>query len=182
MRTILVVEDDFDTLYPLAELLRLKGHTAITASNAEQALRAARETNPDLIITDIVLPGKSGLQFIANVRDDAALKSIPIMVISGCGPMILVEAETIGADMCLEKPINVEIFWNALQGLLESRPAAGESQPTSNDPADRRTAAAEIDRLVEQLRYCSSKQEREDMLKRLKQCILEMQAVRKSCA
>lgn len=182
MRTILVVEDDFDTLYPLAELLRLKGHTAITASNAEQALRAARETKPDLIITDIVLPGKSGLQFIANVRDDMALKSIPIMVISGCGPMILVEAETIGADMCLEKPINVEIFWNALQGLLESRPIAGESPPASGDAADRRTAAAEIDRLVEQLRYCSSKQEREDMLKRLKQCILEMQAVRKSCA
>jgi DNA-binding response OmpR family regulator len=182
MRTILVVEDDFDTLYPLAELLRLKGHTAITASNAEQALRAARETKPDLIITDIVLPGKSGLQFIANVRDDAVLKSIPIMVISGCGPMILVEAETIGADMCLEKPINVEIFWNALQGLLESRSNAGDSVSAGGDPADRRTAAAEIDRLVEQLRYCSSKQEREDMLRRLKQCILEMQAVRKSCA
>src|SRR5205085_7249228 len=118
----------------------------------------------------------------ASVRDDDALKSIPIMVISGCGPMILVEAETIGADMCLEKPINVELFWNALQELLESRMNTGDLQPISSDPADRRTEAAEIDRLVEQLRYCSSKQEREDMLKRLKQCILEMQAVRKSCA
>lgn len=182
MRTILVVEDDFDTLYPLAELLRLKGHTAVTASNAEQALRTARETKPDLIITDIVLPGKSGLQFIASVRNDAALKSVPIMVISGCGPMILVEAETIGADMCLEKPINIELFWNALQGLLESKPNTEDSQLINGDSADRRTAAAEIDRLVEELRYCSSKQEREDMLKRLKQCILEMQAIRKSCA
>jgi Response regulator containing CheY-like receiver, AAA-type ATPase, and DNA-binding domains len=182
MRTILVVEDDFDTLYPLAELLRLKGHTAITASNAEQALRTARETKPDLIITDIVLPGKSGLQFIATIRNDAALKAIPIMVISGCGPMILVEAETIGADMCLEKPINIELFWNALQGLLESKPDQGDSEQVSGNTTDRRTAAAEIDRLVEQLRYCSSKQEREDMLKKLKQCILEMQALRKSCA
>ena len=138
MRTILVVEDDFDTLYPLAEMLRLKGHTAITASNAEQALRAARETKPDLIITDIVLPGKSGLQFIVSVRDDPALKSIPIMVISGCGPMILVEAETIGADMCLEKPINIELFWNALQGLLESKVNAGDLQPANGEPADRR--------------------------------------------
>jgi len=60
--------------------------------------------------------------------------------------------------------------------------SAGEAHPASGDPADRRTAAAEIDQLVEQLRYCSSKQEREDMLKRLKQCILEMQAMRKSCA
>jgi len=182
MRTILVVEDDFDTLYPLAELLRLEGHTAITASNAEQALRTARATKPDLIITDIVLPGKSGLQFISTIRNDAALKAIPIMVISGCGPMILVEAETIGADMCLEKPINIELFWNALQGLLESKPDREDSEQVSGNAPDRRTAAAEIDRLVEQLRYCSSKQEREDMLKKLKQCILEMQALRKSCA
>src|ERR1051325_4549410 len=173
MRTILVVEDDFDTLYPLAELLRLKGYTAITASNAEQALRTARETKPNLIITDIVLPGKSGLQFIAALRSDAALKAIPIMVISGCGPMILVEAETIGADVCLEKPINIEFFWNALQGLLEPKTSLENSEPVSSDTTDRRTPAAEIDRLVEQLRYCSSKQEREDMLKKLKQCIME---------
>lgn len=182
MRTILVVEDDFDTLYPLAELLRLKGHTAITASNAEQALRTAREAKPDLIITDIVLPGKSGLQFIAAVRNDMGLNTIPIMVISGCGPMILVEAETIGANICLEKPINIELFWNALQGLLESKPGPEVAEAAGSDVVDRRTAAAEIDRLVEQLRYCSSKQEREDMLKKLKQCILEMQTLRKSCA
>jgi DNA-binding response OmpR family regulator len=182
MRTILVVEDDFDTLYPLAELLRLKGHMAITASNAEQALRMARETKPDMIITDIVLPGKNGLQFIAAVRNDATLRAVPIMVISGCGPMILVEAETIGANVCLEKPINIELFWNALQELLESAEKRGDAESVIGESTDRRAAAAEIDRLVEQLRYCSSKQEREDMLKQLKQRILEMQARRKSCA
>jgi len=182
MSTILVVEDDFDTLYPLAELLRLKGHTAITASNAEQALRMARETGPDMIITDIVLPGKNGLQFIAALRNDAALRATPIMVISGCGPMILIEAETIGANVCLEKPINIELFWNALQELLELASSREVAEPVSGDTTDRRAAASEIDRLVEQLRYCSTKQEREDMLKQLKQRILEMQARRKTCA
>lgn len=182
MHTILIVEDDFDTLFPLAELLRLKGHAAITASNAEQALRVARDNRPDLIITDIVLPGKSGLQFISSIRSDAALNATPILVISGCGPMILVEAETAGADFCLEKPINVELFWRALEGLLESKPVPEPTEAIINEAGDRRTAAAEIDRLVEGLRDCSSRQEREDMLKSLKQRILEMQAVRKSCA
>jgi two-component system, sensor histidine kinase and response regulator len=182
MSTILVVEDDFDTLYPLAELLRLKGHSAITASNAEQALRTARETRPDLIITDIVLPGKSGLQFIATVRNDAALHAIPIIVISGCGPMILIEAETIGANVCLEKPINIELFWNALQELLESPSGSEQVEQAGSDSAERRATAAEIDQLVERLRYCTSKEEREEMLKQLKQRILEMQARRKSCA
>ena len=182
MSTILVVEDDFDTLYPLAELLRLKGHSAITASNAEQALRTARETKPDLIITDIVLPGKSGLQFIAAVRNDAALHAIPIMVISGCGPMILIEAETIGANVCLEKPINIELFWNALQELLEVSSSAEQVEQVGGDSPERRALAAEIDQLVEQLRYCSSREEREGLLKQLKQRILEMQARRKTSA
>src|ERR1044071_9763131 len=69
-KTVQVVEDDFDTLHPLAELLRLKGYTVITASDAEQALQIARKQKPDLIITDIVLPGKSGLHFITAVRSD----------------------------------------------------------------------------------------------------------------
>lgn len=182
MSTILVVEDDFDTLYPLAELLRLKGHNAITASNAEQALQTARETKPDLIITDIVLPGKSGLQFIAAVRNDATLHSTPVIVISGCGPMILIEAETIGANVCLEKPINIELFWNALQELLESPLSQEKVEQTGLDSAERRMAAAEIDQLVERLRYCASKEEREELLKQLKQRILEMQARRKTSA
>ena len=69
MSTILVVEDDFDTLYPLAELLRLKGHSAITASNAEQALRTARETRPDLIISDIWLPGAVGFLIAERLKN-----------------------------------------------------------------------------------------------------------------
>ena len=58
MRTVLVVEDDFDTLHPLAELLRLKGYTVSTATEAEQGLAVARQQRPNLIITDIALPGK----------------------------------------------------------------------------------------------------------------------------
>src|SRR5205085_497146 len=121
-------------------------------------------------------------QFIAALRNDAALRATPIMVISGCGPMILIEAETIGANVCLEKPINIELFWNALQELLELASSREVAEPVSGDTTDRRAAASEIDRLVEQLRYCSTKQEREDMLKQLKQRILEMQARRKTCA
>src|SRR5215210_1291952 len=118
MRTVLVVEDDFDTLYPLAELLRLKGYIVTTASDAEKALAVARSRQPDLIITDIVLPGKSGLHFIMNVRNDQIIQSTPIIVISGCGPMILVEAEGAGADCCLEKPISIDLFWAAIEQVF----------------------------------------------------------------
>ena len=126
MRTVLIVEDDFDTLHPLAELLRLKHYKVSTAAEAEQGFTVARRQQPDLIITDIALPGKSGLQFIGAVRGDEQLKSTPIIVISGCGPMILVEAEAAGATCCLEKPISIDRFWAAIDEVFAASP---ESEP-----------------------------------------------------
>jgi len=176
MRTVLVVEDDFDTLHPLAELLRLKGYTVSTATEAEQGLSVARQEHPDLIITDIALPGKSGLHFIGAVRKDEQIKSTPIIVISGCGPMILVEAEAAGANCCLEKPISIDLFWAALDRVFGTATEREIPKPMDwrDDPA--RTLAGEIDGLVETLRHCTTKTERDEVLKRLKERILKLQA------
>jgi DNA-binding response OmpR family regulator len=181
-KTVLVVEDDFDTLYPLAELLRLKGYIVITAPDAEKAMDVARRGQPDLIITDIVLPGKSGLHFIMSVRNDQIIKSTPIIVISGCGPMILVEAEGAGADYCLEKPISIDLFWAAIDQVFGVNRNSDNAKPNGNNDDDGRILANEIDRLVEKLRDCSSKGEQEEILKRLKLRILEFQNRNKSCA
>ena len=169
MRTVLVVEDDFDTLHPLAELLRLKGYTVSTATEAELGLSVARQQQPDLIITDIALPGKSGLHFIGAVRKDEQLKATPIIVISGCGPMIMVEAEAAGANCCLEKPISIELFWAAIDQVFGAVSESDSPRPIDwrEDPG--RVLAGEIDGLVETLRHCTTKPEREEVLKRLKE-------------
>ncbi|HXG93071.1 MAG TPA: response regulator [Blastocatellia bacterium] len=183
--TVLVVEDDFDTLHPLAEMLRLKGYSVTTASEAEKALEIARSQPPDLIITDIVLPGKSGLHFIQSLRIDKRTELVPILVISGCGPMILVEAEASGANFCLEKPINIDLFWNAVEQLLSDNRQKSSPNMNANMNAAPDTAhslANEIDDLVETLRHCSSKAERDDALKRLKERIIEFQMRKTSCA
>src|SRR5262245_37644098 len=182
MRTVLVVEDDFDTLYPLAELLRLKGYTVNTATEAEQGLATARKQPPDLIITDIALPGKSGLHFIGTVRRDNLLKTTPIIVISGCGPMVMVEAEAAGANCCLEKPINIDQFWTAIDQVFGA-PSTAEViylPDRKEDPG--RVLAGEIDSLVETLRNCATRDEREEVLKRLKEGILKLQARNAGCA
>lgn len=180
-RRVLVVEDDFDTLHPLAELLRLKGYEVSTATEAEQGLALARQQGPDLIITDIALPGKSGLQFIGAVRRTGALQQTPIIVISGCGPMILVEAEAAGANFCLEKPISIEMFWSAIEQVFGAKAVAAPPDPT--EWLDERTPAlaGEIDGLVETLRHCNTKAEREEILARLKERILKLHA-RNTCA
>jgi DNA-binding response OmpR family regulator len=174
MGKVLVVEDDFDTLHPLAELLGLKGHSVFTASDAEQGMRLASQQRPDVIITDIALPGKSGLHFINRVRRDPRLSRLPIIVISGCGPAVMVEAEAAGANFCIEKPISLDLFWQAVTMSLGR--ASGADHTVHSDlmaePED--PLATDIDRLVARLRSCSSRNERDYILSELKKCILEL--------
>lgn len=95
--------------------------------------------------------------------------------------MILVEAEGIGADFCLEKPINIEIFWSAIDQVFGVT-RENDAPKATGTADDGRTLANEIDKLVEKLRDCNTKGEREDVLRRLKERILEIQARNKSCA
>ncbi|HSB10895.1 MAG TPA: response regulator [Blastocatellia bacterium] len=181
-RRVLVVEDDFDTLHPLAELLQLKGYDVSTATEAERGLSVARQRRPDLIITDIALPGKSGLHFISAVRQTDEIRSTPIIVISGCGPMILVEAEAAGANCCLEKPISIELFWSAIDQIFGGAVELEIPKPVDWSDEQSPALAGEIDGLVETLRHCTTKDEREAVLKRLKERILKLQARSSTCA
>ena len=173
-KKILVVEDDIDTLYPLAELLRLKGYDVETSSNAEQGLQVAGRERPDLIITDIVMPGKSGLHLIQRVRCDESMSATPIVVITGCGPAILVEAESAGADCCIEKPIEVEPLFAVVERLIEAAEVDGEGEGAGGPKDQHRQAADELDRIVEQLRQATSREEKEVLLKRIKESVFEL--------
>ena len=174
MRTVLLVEDDFDTLHPLSELLRLKGFGTVTASEGERALALARQHKPDLIVTDIALPGANGLQFIQNVRGDTDICRTPIIVISGCGSVMMLEAAGAGADICLEKPIDLDRLWEAFDIVFP--PESFPREPLDPERVDvELPVAAEIDRLVDRIRSSTSRDERDDYLKRLKAQILRIQ-------
>lgn len=177
MRTVLLVEDDFDTLHPLSELLRLKGYRTFTASEGGIALSLACQHKPDLILTDIALPGANGLQFIQNVRRDSDICNTPIIVISGCGSVMMLEAAAAGADVCLDKPINLDRLWEAFD-MVFPPDAADDAprQPWSAEPKEvEQPVAIEIDRLVDRIRASTSRDERDDYLKRLKAQILKIQ-------
>ena len=171
-KTVLLVEDDFDTQHPLAEILQLKGYRVATASDVERAFFAARTKRPDLIITDLMLPGKSGLDLIVRVRKDPAIKSIPIVVLSGCVPQMLHDAQRAGADYCLEKPIHFERFWETLERLIGKQRESSrvETAVAAADPDG--GIASQIDHLVEQLRHSPTEEERQKILGLLKQHIL----------
>jgi CheY-like chemotaxis protein len=106
MANILLVEDDDLGRYAISKVLRKAGHVVVEAMDGNGAMHALKQTMPDILITDVVLPNYDGLSLLADVRKISA--SLPILVISGGGSNFgtdyLTFAEGLGANAVLKKP------------------------------------------------------------------------------
>ncbi|ANB75201.1 response regulator [Paraburkholderia phytofirmans] len=82
MKTILLVDDEFDILTVWRLLLERHGYTVLTAPNGVAALEQIHKTQPDIIVSDCMMPVMSGPQLCAALNDDAGLRTIPIILCS----------------------------------------------------------------------------------------------------
>lgn len=82
-KTILIIDDEPDTLTYFSSLLEDNGYLTITAENGEEGLKRLSETTPDLITLDISMPEMSGVKYYRTLRDNENWKSIPIIIITG---------------------------------------------------------------------------------------------------
>lgn len=82
-KTILIIDDEPDTLTFFSTLLEDNGYQTIRAENGEIGLQKMKESRPDLITLDISMPEMSGVKFYRTLREDENLKSIPIIMITG---------------------------------------------------------------------------------------------------
>lgn len=114
---ILVVEDHADTRNGFAEMLRLGGYNVETAENGQQGISHAHSDQPDLIITDIMMPVMDGIEMIRRLRATSDCQSTPIIVISAFGDKAL-EAARAGASEVLGKPVNPSSLLNAIKSLI----------------------------------------------------------------
>jgi CheY-like chemotaxis protein len=106
---ILVVDDEPDQRFLLRRSLQRAGHEVSEANNGAAALRAVRESPPDLVVTDVMMPIMNGVDLIRCLRGDPATAHIPILAASG-------DAHRAGgADAVLAKPYD----WRNLLTLVE---------------------------------------------------------------
>ena len=108
---ILVIEDNKLNMKLVRNLLRLENYQVIEAENAETGIELAQAHQPDLILMDIQLPGMSGLDATKILKENASLKSIPIIVLTsyamkGDDDM----AFDAGCDGYMTKPIDTPKF------------------------------------------------------------------------
>ena len=107
MSKLLLVDDDANTLASLARAFRLAGHEAVVCDNAERALELAKTQRFDMILSDVVMPGKDGLTLLAELK--AAGIPTPVVMISGQANIeMAVRATRLGAVDFLEKPLSTE--------------------------------------------------------------------------
>ncbi len=120
MSSILVVDDDTQVLDVMSEMLRLEGHRVTVAENGHDAVNQLRDEQFDLVITDLIMPEKEGLETIADIRKNRA--DMPIIAISGggrVGPTDYLEtAKFIGADATLAKPFGRQELITTVSHLL----------------------------------------------------------------
>ena len=126
--TILVIEDDRALREGLALNFELHGYQVETAADGEEGMRKAFDIRPDLIILDIMLPGWSGLDILAELRDRR--QDVPVLILSARGTTDnKVEGLNIGADDYLAKPFELPELLARVEAMLRRRRVDLPSQP-----------------------------------------------------
>jgi len=122
MKKICVIDDDSQCNQMICMLLKDSGYEVISAPNGAEGLRLFMKERPDLVITDLYMPEKEGLETVMEMRQMD--KQLRILVISGGSPNVsmsemLNTAKMFGADATLAKPFAIDTFLHTVKGLLE---------------------------------------------------------------
>ena len=120
MAKILIIDDEAAIAHMLKKMAERAGHIAEIAGNGNEGLQIFDIFHPDLLITDIVMPEKEGLELIFDLRRKNP--KLKIIAISGGGRFqyegYLNSAKHLGADMVFQKPLDLKEFMNSISKLL----------------------------------------------------------------
>lgn len=117
---IMVIDDDPSILGIYSTALRMAGHRVATADSAESALNLVEREIPDLILSDINMPGLNGMAFLQEVRKHPNLQDTQIILMTGNNPMgNSRRAMNQGADDFLSKPIKLEELYACVSARLK---------------------------------------------------------------
>lgn len=136
-KTVLIVEDNELNMKLFRDLLEAHGIATIETRNGLEVLDIAREKKPDLVLMDIQLPEVSGLDVTKWLKNDEALKTIPVIAVTAFA--MKGDEEKIrqgGCEDYISKPISVTRFLEVIQTYLnkpKEEPVPADEKPADSD-------------------------------------------------
>jgi CheY-like chemotaxis protein len=123
-KKILIIDDEPNVITYLSTLLEDNGYDICSTMNADEGYQKALEERPDLITLDLLMPDKTGIKLYKELKKDANLKDIPVIMVTGFTseqfPMVdfkkfIYERSIPGPEGFIEKPIDAEALLSAVQ-------------------------------------------------------------------
>jgi CheY-like chemotaxis protein len=90
-KRILIVDDEPDAISYISSVLEDNGYEYLSAEDGEQGLELAKKEKPDMILLDLIMPGKSGMLMFQELKKDPELGKIPVIVVSGASDALGVD-------------------------------------------------------------------------------------------
>ena len=117
--SILVVDDDPEIVTMLTLRLGRRGYDVKTASDGHKAVELARRERPDLILLDVMMPGKSGWEVARALKQDPVTQGIKIVMVTAIGEQVNeITSPLYGADAHIDKPFEFDRLEKVIAGLV----------------------------------------------------------------
>ncbi|MDC0712452.1 response regulator [Stigmatella sp. ncwal1] len=118
MKRLLIVDDEAAIIEALQELLTDEGYSVATAFNGAEGLKRLKESRPDLLLLDLMMPVMDGRELLRRVREDPALQDLPVVVMSAGR---ISEEERRAASATLAKPFELDLLLSTLDAQLQGK-------------------------------------------------------------
>ena len=132
---LLLVDDEPGLREAVKDYLQESGFNVEVASNAREGWELLQQTNPDLLISDVMMPQIDGYQFLKQVREDPRFKRLPVVFLTAKGMTTdRIQGYQAGADAYLPKPFDPDELVAIVENLLERRAASTQSTEDGETP------------------------------------------------
>lgn len=125
-KNVLLIEDEPNIIEAIRFILSRDGWNVKTHSDGANAIEAVRAKQPDIVILDVMLPGKSGFDILRELRADPAHAALPILMLTARGQQKDRDmAQAAGVSVFMTKPFSDTEMLNAVNALMSEPPVSG---------------------------------------------------------
>ena len=116
MKTVLVVDDEFDLSETLRSILESEGYQTSVCANGKEALTSLEAAKPDLVLMDVMMPVLSGFEVLHSMRTMPELAGVPVILMSSVPPSV--KREDYRWQAFLRKPFTLDTLIKTVEGLI----------------------------------------------------------------